>query len=398
MPAPLHYDPFAEEVIQDPHPVYKRLREEAPCYHVEKWDCYALSRFEDIWTASMDADNYSAAAGTTASHLLTKVQPVTPMINLMDPPEHTQLRSPLAKFFTPGVVRRHEAQIQRFVDDAFADVADRREADLFNDFATKVSVRVACLANGFPLEDAELLNRLVWRFFARDEEHPAGMTPDGLAAMNEMFGYFIQLIHERRKKGLTGDTVVDLVVGAQIGGRGFADEEAASHLSMFIIGGSETFPKTFASAVHRLWQHPEQRAELVRDPGLIPDAYMEALRYDMPTQFLMRTMTNDVTLHGVTMRKGRPVMFLYPSANRDAHEFPEPDRFDIKRRPPRILTFGHGIHACIGRHFAQMEGKLCFQKLLAHAPRYEVQEHKLKRIRTEFVQGWDSMPVVFGRG
>jgi cytochrome P450 len=398
MPAPLRYDPFAEEVIQDPHPIYKRLREEAPCYHVEKWDCYALSRFEDIWTASMDADNYSAAAGTTASHLLTKVQPVTPMINLMDPPEHTQLRSPLAKFFTPGVVRRHEAQIQRFVDDAFADVAGRAEADLFNDFATKVSVRVACLANGFPLEDAELLNRLVWRFFARDEEHPAGMTPDGLAAMNEMFGYFIQLIHDRRKKGLTGDTVVDLVVGAQIGGRGFADEEAASHLSMFIIGGSETFPKTFASAVHRLWQHPDQRAELVKDPGLIPDAYMEALRYDMPTQFLMRTMTNDVTLHGVTMRKGRPVMFLYPSANRDAREFPEPDRFDIKRRPPRILTFGHGIHACIGRHFAQMEGKLCFQKLLAHAPNYEVLEHKLKRIRTEFVQGWDSMPVVFGRG
>ena len=191
--------------------------------------------------------------------------------------------------------------------------------------------------------------------------------------------------------------MVDLVVGAEIGGRKFADEEAASHLSMFIIGGSETFPKTFASAVHRLWQHPEQRAELVKDPGLIPDAYMEALRYDMPTQFLMRTMKNDLTLHGVTMRKGRPVMFLYPSANRDAREFQDPDRFDIKRRPPRILSFGHGIHACIGRHFAQMEGKLCFEKLLSHAPRYEVQEHKLKRIRTEFVQGWESMPVVFGR-
>ena len=146
---------------------------------------------------------------------------------------------------------------------------------------------------------------------------------------------------------------------------------------MFIIGGAETFPKTFASAVHRLWQHPEQRARVRRGtPSLIPDAYQEALRYDMPTQFLMRVMTNDVTLHGVTMRKGRPVMFLYPSANRDRREFPDPDRFDIKRKPPRILTFGHGIHACIGRHFAQMEGKLCFEKLLAHAPKYEVQESR----------------------
>jgi hypothetical protein len=397
MAEPLHYDPFAEEVIQDPHPIYRRLREEAPCYHVEKWDCYALSRFEDIWNASMDAENYSVAQGTTASHLLTKVQPVTPMINLMDPPEHTQLRAPLAKLFTPGVVRRLEGQIQGFVDEAFAEIADRKEADLFNDFAAKVSVRVACLANGFPLEDAPMLNKLVWRFFARDEEHPAGMTPDGLAAMNEMFGYFIQLIHERRRKGLTGDTVVDLVVGAEIGGRKFADEEAASHLSMFIIGGSETFPKTFASGVHRLWQHPDQRAECASDPELIPDAYQEMLRYDMPTQFLMRTLKNDVTLHGVTMRKGRPVMFLYTSANRDRREFQDPDRFDIRRRPPRILSFGHGIHACIGRHYAQMEGKLCFQKLLAHAPRYEVQESRLKRIRTEFVQGWESMPVVFER-
>jgi cytochrome P450 len=397
MPTSVHYDPFAEEVIQDPHPVYRRLREEAPCYHVPKWDCYALSRFEDIWNASMDADSYSVAQGTTASHLLTKVQPVTPMINLMDPPEHTQLRSPIAKFFTPGVVRRFEAQIQQFVDEAFAEIADQDEADVFNDFAAKVSVRVACLANGFPLEDAPMLNQLVWRFFARDEDHPAGMTPDGLAAMNEMFGYFIQLIQERRKKGLTGDTVVDLVIGAEIGGRRFADEEAASHLSMFIIGGSETFPKTFASGVHRLWQHPEQRAELAKDPSLIPDAYMEMLRYDMPTQFLMRTLRRDVTLHGVTMREGRPVMFLYPSANRDEREFPDPERFDVRRRPPRILSFGHGIHACIGRHFATTEGKLCFQKLLAHAPRYEVKEHALKRIRTEFVQGWESMPVVFGR-
>jgi cytochrome P450 len=397
MAKPLHYDPFAEDVIQDPHPVYKRLREEAPCYHVEKWDCYALSRFEDIWTASMDADNYSAVQGTTASHLLTKVQPVTPMINLMDPPRHTELRAPIAKFFTPGVVRRHEEQIQKFVDDAFAEIADRKEADLFNEFATKVSVKVACLANGFPMEDAEMLNKLVWRFFKRDEEHPAGMTPDGLAAMGEMFAYFAELIGKRRAQGTRDGSVVDLVLNVEIGGRRLADEEIGSHLSMFIIGGAETFPKTFASGVHRLWQHPEQRAALAADPSLIPDAYQEILRYDMPTQFLMRVMLRDVTLHGVTMKKGRPVMFLYPSANRDPREFQDPDRFDVRRRPPRILSFGHGIHACIGRHFAQMEARLCLEKLLAHAPRYEVQESRLKRIRTEFVQGWESMPVVFNR-
>ncbi len=389
----IDYDPFSEEVIRDPYPIYARLREEAPCYHLKKWDCYALSRFEDIWNASMDAENYSAAQGTTASHLLTKVQPVTPMINLMDPPRHTVLRSRISRFFTPGAVRRLEPKIREIVEEAWAaGVEGREEADLFNDFAAQVSVKVACLANGFPMEDAGALNQLVWRFFAR-EEGVEGITQDGIAAMMEMTAYFADLIKRRRAAGVEDGSVVDVVLGVEIDGRRFTDEEAGSHLSMFLIGGAETFPKVFSSAVHRLWEHPEQRAECASDPGLIPDAFQEVLRYDMPTQFLMRTLVRDVTLHGVTMRAGRPVMFLYPSANRDPREFPDPDRFDIHRRPPRILSFGHGIHACIGQHFAKMEGKACLEKLLGTFPDYEVKADGLRRIRTEFVQGFESMPV-----
>jgi len=394
MSDPLHYDPFSEDVIRDPHPIYRRLREEAPCYHLEKWDAWALSRFEDVWNASMDAENYSVAQGTTASHLLTKVQPVTPMINLMDPPAHTELRSKIARFFTPGAVRKLEERVQGFVDEAFAPLEGRDGADLFNDFAAKVSVKVACLANGFPLEDSDLLNRLVWRFFAR-EEGVEGITQDGIAAMMEMTAYFAELIQKRRAAGVTDGSVVDVVVGAEIGGRRFTDEEAGSHLSMFLIGGAETFPKTFASGIHRLWQHPDQRAACAKDPSLIPDAYQEILRYDMPTQSLMRVLKHDVTLHGETMREGRPVMFIYPSANRDRREFEDPDRFDIRRRSPRILSFGHGIHACIGQHFAKIEGRLCLQKILAAAPEYDVKESELRRIRTEFVQGWETMPVTF---
>ncbi|HEY8154925.1 MAG TPA: cytochrome P450 [Myxococcota bacterium] len=390
----IDYDPYSEEVIRDPYPIYARLREEAPCYHLPKWDAWALSRFEDIWNASMDNEAYSTSLGTTASHLLTKVQPVTPMINLMDPPQHTVLRARISRFFTPGVVSRLEPQIQGFVDEAFAPLEGGAGADLFNDFAAKVSVKVACIANGFPLEDSDMLNRLVWRFFAR-QEGVQGMTPDGLAAMLEMTAYFKELIQKRRKAGVSDKSVIDTVLGVEIDGRRYSDEEAGSHLSMFIIGGAETFPKTFSSAVYRLWQHKSQRARCAKDPSLIPNAFREVLRYDMPTQFLMRTLKKDVALHGVTMRAGRPVMFLYPSANRDKREFANPDAFDIERNSPRILSFGHGTHACIGLHFAKLEGKLCLEKLLAHRPEYEVEEAKLKRIRTEFVQGWESMPVRF---
>jgi cytochrome P450 len=388
----IDYDPYSEDVIRDPHSIYARLREESPCHPLAKWDAYALSRFEDIWQASMDAEHYTTTLGTTASHLLTKVQPVTPMINLMDPPQHTQLRSRIARFFTPGTVRKLEPQIARFVDDAFAPLEGQAQVDLFNDFAARVSVQVACLANGFPAEDAGMLNRLVWRFFAR-EEGVQGMTPDGIAAMMEMTAYFAELIQKRRKAGVEDGSVIDVLLDVEIDGRRLSDEEAGSHLSLFLIGGSETFPKVLSSAVHRLWQHPDQRRQCVRDPGLIPGAFNEALRYDMPTQFLMRVLKSDVTLHGVTMREGRSVLFLYPAANRDPREFERPDAFDIHRRPPRILSFGHGIHACIGQHFARLEGRLCLEKILGAWPEYEVQERELRRIRTEFVQGWESMPV-----
>src|SRR5690606_6694890 len=126
-----------------------------------------------------------------------------------------------------------------------------------------------------------------------------GMTADGLAAMGEMTAYFAALIDARRRRGVRDGSVIDVLLDVEIDGRRFSDEEAGSHLSMFLIGGSETFPKVFSSAVHRLWQHPDQRARCVRDPSLVPGAFQEALRYDMPTQFLMRMTTRDVTIHGV---------------------------------------------------------------------------------------------------
>lgn len=388
------YHPFSQAVIDDPHSVYARLREEAPCYYIEDWDTFALSRFDDIWNASMDAANYSTAEGSTTAQLVTKVQPVTPMINVMDPPKHTELRAQIAPFFTPGAVRRHETEIEKIVDAAFLAVRDRTRADVFNEFAAKVSVKVACLANGFPMEDSDMLNALVWRFFGR-EEGVDGMTDDGLAAMGELFAYMGELVTKRRKAGPDRGDVVDTICRVELDGERLDVEAAASHLSMFMIGGAETFPKTFASAAHRLWQHPDQRAAVAADRGLIPDAYREVLRYDMPTQFLMRKVVGEVEFHGQQLRPGQRVLFLYPSANRDPREFDAPDAFDVRRQSPRILSFGHGVHACIGQHFAKMEAKHCIDRLLTHAPDYEVVESELTRLQTEFVQGWETMPVVF---
>lgn len=389
----VEYDPFSDAVMEDPNPIYKRLRDESPAYYLEKYDAWALSRFDDIWNASLETESLVAGKGTTSAQVLTKVQPVTPMINTMDPPEHTELRREIRRFFLPGAVRKWEPVVRETVDELFGRFYDRGECDVVGDLSAQLSVRTVCALVGIPLEDADTLNDLVWRFFAR-QPGIEGMTPDGLKAAEELNVYFLDLIRKRRGQPEQDDPL-HMLLGVEIGGEKLADEAIASHLSMLIIGGSETFPKTFANIVQRLWEHPDQRAEVAADAGLIPDAYMEGLRYDMPTQFLCRTVAKPVTFQGETFQPGQGVCLLYPSGNRDEREFPEPDRFDIHRKAPRILSFGQGIHLCLGMHVAKLEAKVCLEALLRRMPEYEVHLDRADRLKTDFVQGYAALPISY---
>jgi cytochrome P450 len=147
--------------------------------------------------------------------------------------------------------------------------------------------------------------------------------------------------------------------------------------------------------MRRLAEHPDQRAWLRQNPTAIPEAYREALRYDMPTQFLCRVATQPLTLGGKRIEPGQGVLFLYASANRDDREFANPDVFDVKRKPARILSFGAGIHTCIGLHVAQMEARVCLEEALRRIPDWEVDWADSERLRTEFVQGFARLAVTF---
>jgi len=183
--------------MRDPLPVYEKLREQAPCYHIEEFDAWALSRFEDIWAASMDNEHYTATLGTTSSHLLTKVQPVTPMINLMDPPQHSKLRSSFRPYFSAPQVAHLEKMIRDMAIASLAAARDTGRIDVMGELSSQIAVSVACTVNGLPVEDGPMLNDLVWRFFKREKGHE-GMTEAGLAAFMEMDAYFKQQIAKRR--------------------------------------------------------------------------------------------------------------------------------------------------------------------------------------------------------
>ena len=388
----LAYDPFAHEIIHgDPHPIYKRLRDEAPVYYIERFDSWALSRFEDVWNAC-DDPRVSSARGSTSGHLLTKIQPLQRMLNTMDPPDHTRLRAMIRPLFSPGRMRRLEPEIRRFVTEALDAARDREELDVVTGFGQPLATFVACSVAGFPREDGAMLRDLVHRFFDRKPGFD-GMTEEGVRAAEEMTAYFVGLCVERRRRPREDEDALSVLLAFEENGRRIPDEEVGANLLLLLVGGTDTLPKVFANTLHRLHRHPEQRARVVADPGLVQDAFHETLRIDMPTQYMCRSLLADMELHGQRLRAGQPIVLLYASANRDGREFPDPELFRIDRRPPRTLGFSHGTHACLGLHAARAEARIGLEEFLARYPHYEVQEDRIERFETEFVQGAAKMPI-----
>jgi cytochrome P450 len=292
-------------------------------------------------------------------------------------------------------VREIEVRIREVVRACIDAFAEKGEVCAVRDVGQIVAARLACMAIGFPPEDSTYIVDLVKRFVAREPEI-AGMPPAAVAAFEEMQRYLAGVAHARRAHRGAPENPIDVLLQAPVEGERLDDEIVGQHLILLLVGATETFPKAFASAVLRLWQHPQQRRELAARPQAIPTALRECLRYDMPTQFAMRRVVQDFELHGRKLRRGDNLMFVWPAGNRDEREFPEPDRFDIHRNPLRLLSFGNGIHRCLGAHFAQMEGKVLLEELLARAPGYEVDESGAARDPSELFRGFSRLPIRVG--
>lgn len=390
----LQYDPFDVTIRQDPHSIYKRLRNEAPAYFMEKYEVWALSRFADIWQVSNDTARLTNTKGAASAQLLTKDQPVEPTINTIDPPEHSALRGAVRKNFLPRNVKQLEVHARALCAEMVEEALPKGRVDIVRDFGSRLSATIVCHALGLPIEDGPLLTEYVQGFFTHDPDS-GGMTDEGLSSLGKLTEYCQSHIHERRNKPSDVTDPLGVLATFEHDGRLYDAEEAASHLGMLVIGGAETFPKLLASAMLRLAEYPSFREELRADASLIPDAFDEVLRYDMPTQYLGRTVTEGFELHGQKFEPGQGVVFLYPSANRDEREFENPDIFDIHRKPQRILSFGTGQHQCLGRHIARMEGKVALESLLPALGDFEIDHEAAVQLRTEFVQGYGSLPVVF---
>jgi cytochrome P450 len=406
--AMVEYDPFSVEAMTDPHPIYRRLRDESPVHHLPQYDAWALSRFVECWQVLQDREHFSIVEGPVfhrdrlLHHLdgppdTTLIRP-TPSFSMLDPPVHTALRQAMFGAFTPRATRLRHAEIDDVVADQIALLGDRRNFDMVADLAGPVAATTTLAFLGLPTEDGPALGALV-NTFARREPGRPGLTDAGVEAHRTLHMMLTSYVGDRarwdaqRESGGRPDVVAML---RRYDGGSLSDDEIATQLVTLLVGGVETLPKIVAGGLLRLWREARQRARLIDDPTLVPRAFEEIMRLEGVLQFVGRTLVRDVVVGGQPMRAGQRVLVLLQAANRDEREFADPDAFVVDRQIPRQLAFGHGVHFCIGAHPARAVGIALLAGVLRRWPGYQVDLAAGERPPSEFQIGWTRLPLLVG--
>lgn len=385
------YDPYLDAVLDDPHAVYERLREESPVVFLEQYDAWFLARFEDVWEA-LQRSELSVAEGISPSQLLLG-HPADPLMpSQMDPPRHTSVRRLLSDAsFRPSRVQGLEDDVRSRAR-SLLEAVDPPGFDAVRDYAAPLAMGTASELCGFPIEDAPLFIDWVNDFFHRRPGHK-GETERAAAAGAHLFAYVSDHLARARAQPDTMTSLTRLLMTTPVDGQMMSEAGLISTLVNMLIAAADTFPKVFAACLVCLARSPDQRRLVVSRPELQLEAFHEALRLDTPTQFQGRTITEDVEIGGHRMRRGQRVCFLFASANRDPREFADPDRYHVERRPRRMVGFGHGIHVCLGMHLARMEARVTLHEFLRRWPDYRVDFESARYARTEYVRGWLRLPV-----
>lgn len=391
MDATVTYEPFDPAFLADPYPTYRRLRDEAPVAWNPRLGVYALSRFADVWDAVHDTATFSSASGIS---ILTSSPAQPPQMIETDPPEHTRLRKLVSRAFTPRRVAEMEPGIRALTTKWLDTVVERGECDLVEDFAAKLPMDVISTMLGVPASDHDMLRSWADEMLEVPDHHDGDHTRPGPmgGSMVQMGGYFYALIREKRRA--PGDDMISALIAAEIDGEALSDEQIAGFCVLLAIAGNETTTKLISHFAYHLDRNPDQRA-LLADRSLVPAAVEETTRFDPSSQMVARTLTRDVELHGVTMRAGRKVALLLGSACRDEREYPDPDRYDLRRSIPRTLAFGHGAHVCLGASLARLEGRVVLEEMLDRIGDWQVDVDAARRVRSVHVRGFARLPVSF---
>ena len=382
--AELYWDPLDVDIDSEPYDVWRRLRDEAPVYRNERYDFWALSRFADVEAAHRDPTTFVSSHGTVLEMMSPTPVPNGMMI-FQDPPEHTRLRTMVSRAFTPRRVGGLEPKIREICSELLDPWTPGAEFDFVADFGATLPSMVICALAGVPRSEQPRVKELIDTMF--HIEPGVGMINDvSLTARIELDRWFLEVLRHRADH--PGDDLLSALVQQDLSLR-----EAADFANLIVSAGTETVARLMGWAAVVLATHPDQRAELAADASLIPGCVEELLRFEAPSPVQGRWTTRDVTLHDTTIPTGSKVLLLTGAAGRDERKYPDADRFDIHRAIDHHVSFGYGIHFCIGAALARMEGRIGLEEVFKRHAAWDVDHDRAVRLHTSTVRGWSSVPV-----
>jgi len=397
----VYYDPFDFAIDDDPYPVWKRLRDEAPLYHNEKYGFYALSRYDDVAAGLYNWDTFRSGRGTILEVILSGVEVPPGLVLFEDPPLHDIHRRVLSRVFTPRRMAAVEPLARQFTIDALDPLIGADGFDFIEDLGAWMPMRTIGALLGIPEQDQATLRDNTDRKLSLKD----GGSAKKIAAAEKRSGEgrvfeapnldIIADYVDWRAKNPAEDLMTDLI-NAEVEDSGttraLTRTEILTYISTIMGAGSETTTRLLGFAGQLLADNPDQRRELASQHSLIPGAIEEVLRYEAPSPVQARYVASDTEHYGQTVSEGSVMMLINGSGNRDDRRYPDPDRFDIHRRASH-LSFGQGLHFCLGAALARMEARVALEEVLKRWPDWDVDHANAERAHTTSVRGWAKLPV-----
>ena len=389
----VYYDTYDVDINADPYPVYRRLREEAPLYYNATHDFFAVSHFTDVEKGLLDAQTYISGKGGIIELIKADIEMPPGVIIFEDPPTHTIHRRLLSRAFTPRRVAELEPKIREFCAQSLDPLVGAERFDFIADLGAQMPMQVISMLLGIPESDQEAVRDHVDANLRTEAGEPMQVSEN--FATGAMFADYVDWRAEHPSDDIMTELLNVEFVDETETVRKLTRNELLTYLEVLAGAGNETTTRLIGWTAKVLADHPDQRAELVADPSLIPNAIEEILRYESPAPHVGRCVARqDLVVHGTEVPAGSVMLFLVGSANRDDRRFPNGDTFDIHRKDGRHLTFGNGIHLCMGAALARMEGIIALEETLARIPHWDVDMDNARLSPTSTVRGWETLPVV----
>ncbi len=391
----VYYDPYDFTIDADPYPVWRRMRDEAPLYYNEKFDFFALSRFDDVEPCLSDWDTYRSGRGTVLELVKANVEIPSGAILFEDPPLHDVHRNVMRRVFTPKKMEAIEPKVREFCARSLDPHVGSGGFDFIHDLGAQMPMRTIGYLLGIPEADQQAIrDRLDEGLHL--EEGMEGMPTSAAASSDfgvETFGAYIDWRAEHPSDDIMTDLLNAEFVDETGTTRRLTRGEVLTYVQLLAGAGNETTTRLIGWTGKVLAENPDQRRELVENRALIPNAIEELLRYEAPSPVQARYINRDIEHYGTKIPEGNIMLLLNGSGNRDERRFPDPDRFDIHRNVGRHLSFGYGIHFCLGAALARLEGRVALEEVLKRFPEWEVDRENAVQARTSTVRGWESLPV-----